>query len=100
MNRKPTMTEITLETRHEANESVPKQKRYNQILEILDEMGEATAKEIAVRMCEKGFVNSTERNWAAPRLSEMEWIGRVETVGKKKCAYTGKTVAVYRRSAQ
>ena len=88
------------ETRREAHEKVNKQKRYEQILEILDEMGEATAKEIAVRMCEKGYVDSTERNWSAPRLSEMEWIGRVETVGKKKCAYTGKTVAIYRATKE
>ncbi len=85
------------ETRREAHESVNKQRRYSQILEILEEMGEATAKEVAVRMCEKGYTNSSERNWSAPRLTEMEWSGKVRVVGKKKCAYTGKTVAVYAR---
>ena len=96
MDRKPTMTEITLETRHEANEKVSRQRRYAQVLEILEESGPMTAKEISVRMCEKGYVNSTERNWCAPRLSELEFEGKVQVVGKKKCAYTGKTVAVYK----
>lgn len=87
----------TDETRREAHEGINKQKRYTQILEILDEMGEATAKEVAVRMCEKGYVPSTERNWSAPRLTELEWDGKVKVTGKKKCAYSGKTVAVYAR---
>lgn len=86
---------ITDDTRREAHEKVNKQKRYNQIIEILEELGEATAKEIAVRMCEKGYTNSTERNWSAPRLTELEWDGKVRVTGKKKCAYSGKTVAVY-----
>ena len=87
----------TDETRREAHETINKQKRYSQIIEILEELGEATAKEIAVRMCEKGYVPSTERNWSAPRLTELEWDGKVKVVGKKKCAYSGKTVAVYAR---
>ena len=96
----------THETRREAHETIDKRKRYNQILEILDELGEATAKEIAVRMCEKGFTTNTDRGNAAPRLTEMEWnaitdsdpIYKVKVVGKKKCAYTGRTVAVYGRA--
>ena len=94
---KDTITAITTETRHDADQRVDRKKRYGQILEILEEMGEATAKEVAVRMCEKGYVNSTERNWSAPRLTELEWQGRVKVTGKKKCAYSGKTVAIYRR---
>lgn len=87
---------IADETRREASESINRQKRNQEILEILEEMGEATAKEIAVRMCEKGYTDSTERNWSAPRLSEMEWDGKVKVIGKKKCAYTGKTVSIYK----
>ena len=87
---------IADETRREAHATVDKQKRYSQILEILEEMGEATAKEIAGRMCEKGYTPSSERNWSAPRLTEMEWDGKVKVIGKKTCAYTGRTVAVYK----
>lgn len=85
----------TLETRAEAEEKVDKQKRYRQILECLNETGEMTAKEIAVKMFTKGYIPTTERNYAAPRLSEMSKQGIVEPIGKKKCVYTGKTVAVY-----
>ena len=46
-------------------------------------------------MHEKGYIPTTERNFAAPRLTEMSRDGIVEPVGKKKCKYTGRMVAVY-----
>lgn len=85
----------TLLTRQEANESVDREKRYRQILQILTKP--MTAKEIAVEMYRRGLVPSAERNYAAPRLTEMSKKGIVEPVGKKICGYTGKTVAVYAR---
>ena len=87
----------TIETRHDSHEEVlhSKQKRYTQIIEILREKGDLTAKECAVAMFEKGYVSNTERNNAAPRLNELSNMGILEPVGKKKCAWTGKTVAVY-----
>ena len=36
-----------------------------------------------------------ERNYSAPRLSEMCEKGITEPVGKTKCWYTGRTVTVY-----
>lgn len=86
---------ITLETRGEAYESVDKAKRYGQILECLKETPKMTAKEIAVRMWEKGYTPTSERNFTAPRLTEMSQMGLVEPIGKMKCQYTGKTVTVY-----
>lgn len=85
----------TLDTRGEAHEQVDKQKRYSQIIECLKETNEMTAKEIAVRMMQKGYIPTSERNFTAPRLTEMCQKGIIEPVGKKKCIYTGKTVAVY-----
>ena len=85
----------TFETRGEANESVDRQKRYSQIIECLKETPEMTAKEIAVRMQRKGYIPTSERNFTAPRLTEMAQKGIVEPVGKKVCSYTGKKVAVY-----
>ncbi len=85
----------TIETRAEANALVNKEKRYQQILEVLREYGPMTAKEVAVRLAAKGYVPDAERNWSAPRLTEMSHNGLVEPIGKKKCKYTGKTVAVY-----
>lgn len=85
----------TYETRAEAEEKVDKQKRYKQIIEILSEHPEMTAKEIAVRMKQKGWTPTDERNFAAPRLTELAKKGFVEPIGKKKCVYTGRTVAVW-----
>ena len=85
----------TVETRAEANALVNKEKRYQQILEVLREYGPMTAKEVAVKLASKGYVPDAERNWSSPRLTEMTQKGLVEPIGKKKCKYTGKTVAVY-----
>lgn len=83
-----------LDTRGEANETVDKAKRYKQILEVL-EGKQLTAKEIAVEMLHRGFIPTSERNFTAPRLTELTHNGVVEPIGKKKCQYTNKTVAVY-----
>ena len=56
-----------------------------------------TAKEIAVELFELGYIPSTERNYVQPRLTELCKKKIVRVVGKKKCNYTGKTVAVYER---
>lgn len=85
----------TVETRHEAHETVNKEKRYQQIIGVLREYGPMTAKEVAVKLAAKGYVPDAERNWSAPRLSELSQKGIVEPIGKTKCKYTGKTVAVY-----
>lgn len=88
--------EITsYETRRESNETVDKKKRYMQIKEILNH-NELTAKEIAVEMYKKGLVPTPERNFSAPRLTELCENGEVEIIGKKKCSYSGKKVSVYR----
>ena len=84
----------TLETRSEAETKVDKQIRYREIMECLRE-GDMTAKECAVVMMKKGYIPTSERNFTAPRLTEMSKIGMVEPIGKKKCSYTGRTVAVY-----
>jgi repressor of nif and glnA expression len=87
---------ITYETRSESYEKVDKQKRYSQILEILKGGKEMTAKEIAVEMCNRGYIPNNERNFTAPRLTELSIKGIVEPIGKQKCEYTGKSVSVYK----
>ena len=54
-----------------------------------------SAKEIAVEMLKKGYIPTSERNFTAPRLTELSQIGIVEPYGKKICQYTRKTVSVY-----
>ena len=88
---------ITKITRQLSLEDIkPKQKlRYEQILDRLC-YGNKTAKEIAVELFELQLIPSTERNYTAPRLTELEQMGLVEVIDKRKCKWTGKMVAVYR----
>jgi repressor of nif and glnA expression len=84
----------TLEARHEAEKKVDKNKRYKQIMAILDG-SEMTAKEISEEMCRRGYTPTGERNHSAPRLTELSEKGLVEPIGKKKCLWTGRSVTVY-----
>ncbi len=87
----------TLETRTEAHERVDKKLRYSQIIEcLLESRTGLTAKEIAVLMAQKGQIPTSERNFVAPRLTEMMEAGTVEPIGKTTCQYTGRTVTVYK----
>lgn len=86
---------IPNETRAEANETVDRNKRYMQIVECLTEKPYQTAKELAVMMYIKNYIPNTERNFTAPRLTELSQMGKVEAVGKKKCKFSGKMVSVY-----
>ena len=87
---------ITVTTRQLSFEDIkPKRKiRYEQILDRLM-AGRRTAKEVAVELFDLRLIPSTERNYTAPRLTELEQMGLVRVVDKTKCEYTGKTVAVY-----
>ena len=91
------MSVITMQTRQMSFEDIQLKKkiRYEQILSRMDKP--KTAKEIAVELFELGYIPSTERNYVQPRLTELCKKGVVKVVGKKKCDYTGKTVAVYER---
>lgn len=88
---------ITTQTRQLSFNDIQEKtkKRYEQILDRSDKP--KTAKEIAVELFEIGVIPSTERNYTAPRLTELERMGFVKTIDKKKCKYTGKTVAIYEK---
>lgn len=88
-------TNPTVETRAEALYKVNKNERYHQIIEVLKEEP-MTAKEVAVVMMHKGLIPTSERNFTAPRLTEMMHMGIVEPIGKKVCKYTHKMVTAYR----
>lgn len=92
------MSIITSQTRQMSLEDIQDKAkiRYIQILNRLNEP--KTAKELAVELFELGFIPSTERNYTAPRLSELEKMGYVRAIDKKKCKYTGKQVAIYERT--
>lgn len=84
----------SLECRRESNEQVDRNKRYRQILECL-EIRDMTAREVASMMCLKGYTQSAERNWSAPRLTELCEKGLVEQKGKVICPFSHKTVTLY-----
>ena len=78
------MNHITQQTRAESyNDIQTKTKvRYEQILDRLDKP--KTAKEIAVELFELGIIPSSERNYTAPRLTELEKRGIVKAFRKKE----------------
>lgn len=87
---------ITTETRRESNQKVNKKAREQQVLEILSDGMERTAREVAFEMCERGFTNNYERNNASPRLTDLLEDRKVMVVGRELDQLTGKKVAVYR----
>lgn len=91
------MSYITSQTRQMSFNDIQEKKkiRYEQILNRLDKP--KTAKEIAIELYELGIIPTAERNYTAPRLTELEKRGIVKAVSKKKCEWTGKTVAVYEK---
>lgn len=90
------MNTITNLTRQLSFEDI-KEKRRRRYEDIIDRLmtGTKTAKEIAIELFELKLIPSPERNYTAPRLTELEKMGFVKVVDKKKCEWTGKTVAVY-----
>jgi hypothetical protein len=92
------MNSIICQTRQLSFEDIQDKTkiRYIQILNRLDKP--KTAKELAVELFELGYIPSTERNYTAPRLTELEKMGYVKVIDKKKCQYTGKIVAIYERT--
>ena len=90
---------ITKETRRESYETVKPdtQRRRQVILEILGDR-EMTATEIAEALYQKGITPFYERNFAAPRLTELKEEGKVITVGKKYCAKTGRKIAIWAKA--
>ena len=65
-------TNPTAECRHDAHETVNKNLRYRQIKSILkDRKKGLTAKQIAVKLYDKGRAPDSDRNHVSPRLTEL-----------------------------
>ena len=93
-NRRPGEN-VTLVNRRLSYDSVPTGKRCNQIIEVLEDIKQGTAIEIAKEMYLRGYIKYVERNATAPRLSELSQEGVVEPIGSKKDEIYSKEVAVY-----
>jgi hypothetical protein len=88
---------ITDETRRESYHAAKQDAatRRRVVLEILTVRGELTAREVAAELYRRGLTPSDERNFAAPRLTELKAAGQVKVTGKRKCDRTGRSVAVW-----
>ncbi|GHU79976.1 hypothetical protein FACS1894191_4070 [Clostridia bacterium] len=88
---------ITDETRRQsygaATQTASARRRV--IYEILRERGGMTAREVAAELHRCGITPTDERNYAAPRLTELQKAGEIETAGKKICGQTGRPVALW-----
>jgi len=69
--------------------------RKQMILDVLGEYGELTAQELAAVLHKRGYVPSDERNFTAPRLTELRKAGMVEPTGKTLCKKTGRKVTLW-----
>ena len=92
------MSKTTKETRRENYYNVlPKvQERSRLILETLG-CREMTVSEIIDEMVEKGIFPYYNRNYVAPRMTELKGMGVVETCGRRKSTRSKATEAVWRR---
>ena len=92
---------ISDETRRESYHAVLPNVNIRQkaVLKVLQEWGDMTAQEIAYVLHWSGITPGDERNFTAPRLTELKQAGKVRTVGKKICDRTGRTVTVWTASA-
>ena len=92
------MSKITRETRRKSYEAVlPKvNERSRLILKTLGTM-EMTVSELTDKLVEAGKIPHYNRNYVAPRLTEMKDMGVVETCGRRKSTRSHATEAVWRR---
>jgi hypothetical protein len=88
---------LTQETRRESFEAAKPDAaiRRRVILEMLTENGGMTAREVSGELHRRGITPTDERNYAAPRLTELYKAGKIRTTGKKLCPQTGRNVAVW-----
>ena len=95
------MSNITRETRRASYDAVlPKVKERARL--ILDTLGnrEMTVSEITDELVAAGEIPYYNRNYVAPRLTELKDMGVVETCGRRKSTRSTATEAVWRRKKE
>ena len=94
------MNQTTKETRRRSYDAVlPKRAaRCRLILETLGNR-ELTASEITEELVAAGRIPYFNRNYVAPRLTELKEIGILTTVGRRKATRSDATEAVWARAA-
>lgn len=76
-----------------------REKRCRLILETLGGR-QMTASEITEELVASGQIPYFNRNYVAPRLTEMKQMGILETVGRRKATRSDATEAVWARAQQ
>ena len=92
------MNPITKSTRRASYEAVlPKVKDRSRL--ILETLGtrEMTVSEITDELVAAGKIPYYNRNYVAPRLSELKDMGVVKTCGRRKSTHSTATEAVWKR---
>lgn len=96
------MNNITTQTKKDSYKKLDSSRKRKLVYECLEDK-EYTARELAEKMyntIDKNgdrLLETEARQEVAPRLTELEKMGLVKATGKKKCEYTGKTVAIYEK---
>lgn len=92
------MDKTTKETRRQSYDAIiPKRgKRCRLILETLGDR-QMTASELTEELVMAGRIPYFNRNYVAPRLTELKEMGVVETVGRRKATRSEATEAVWAR---
>ncbi len=93
------MDKTTRQTRKESYEAVlPKVKDRSRL--ILETLGsrQMTVSEITDELVAAGRIPYYNRNYVAPRLSELKDMDVVETCGRKKSTHSDASEAVWRRT--
>lgn len=71
-----------VDTKVESYKKVDTNKRRTQILEVLKKYPKGlSAKEVAIELYKKGEIPTSERNFTAPRITELISLGKVEVAG-------------------
>lgn len=93
------MDKTTKETRRQSYDAMlPKrEKRCRLILETLGAR-EMTASEITEELVAAGEIPYFNRNYVAPRLTEMKQMGILKTVGRRKATRSDATETVWARA--
>lgn len=92
------MDKTTRETRRESYEAIlPKVNERSRL--ILQTLGnrEMTVSEITDELVQQGRLPYFNRNYVAPRLTELKEMEVVETCGRRKATHSNATEAVWRR---
>lgn len=93
------MDRTTKETRRQSYDAVlpEREKRCRLILETLG-VRQMTASEITEELVAAGEIPYFNRNYVAPRLTEMKQMGILKTVGRRKATRSDATEAVWARA--